>query len=485
MLNREKNTSPAYSIGIRFNIPNVPGVLGELCVAIGKAGGNIISLGGFDVHGNDLTEDILVDCRDEKHMQKVVKVVEGLKDVEVLNVYDRTFRLHEGGKIEVTPLLPLQNQEQLSMAYTPGVARICNAIHEDPEKVYDYTIKKNTVAIVTDGTAVLGLGNIGPKAALPVMEGKALLFKEFAGIDAVPICLDVSSEGDLRADELVESIARLAPVFGGINLEDIAAPICFEVEERLQEMLDIPVFHDDQHGTAVVLLGALKNALKIVGKNIEDINVAIAGAGAAGVAIAKIIKSVGVSDIIGVDKDGIIDCPENEKDVGKLWFEKNTNKDKRRGRLSDAVEGADVFIGVSAKGILSVSDVKSMANKAIVFAMANPEPEIRPEEIEGLAVVIATGRSDYPNQINNVLAFPGIFRGALDARATAVTEEMKLCAADALANCVSASELSPEYIIPSVFDKRVVDQVAKAVVEVCPVRGVAAGSAVAGATNMA
>lgn len=462
MPKREKNTSPAFSLGIKFNIPNIPGVLGELCLAIGKAGGNIISIGGFDVHGNDLTEEILVDCQDEEHMEKIIKMVRGLKYVEVINTYDRTFRLHEGGKIEVKSLLPLENEEQLSMAYTPGVARICEKINDEPEKVYDYTIKGNTVAIVTDGTAVLGLGNIGPKAALPVMEGKALLFKEFAGINAVPMCLDVSTPA-----QVIQCVEAMAPGFGGINLEDIAAPACFEIEERLKESLDIPVFHDDQHGTAVVVLSALKNALKIVGKKTSEIGVVITGAGAAGVAIGKILESVGVKNIIGVDRGGIIDDSESQAEVGKRWFLENTNPEKRKGSLADAVAGADVFIGVSAKNVLTAGDIKTMAKDPVIFAMANPDPEIRPEQAEGLAAVIATGRSDYPNQINNVLAFPGIFRGALDACAKSITEEMKLSAADALAECVPEDELSPQNIIPSVFDKRVVSQVAAAVTKAC------------------
>lgn len=467
-MKREKNTSPAYSIGIKFNIPNIPGVLGELCLAIGKAGGNIISIGGFDVYGNDLTEEIVIDCQDEKHMAKVLKVVSDLKYVEVLSHYDRTFRLHEGGKIEMKSLLPLENEEQLSMAYTPGVGRICQAISEAPEKVYDYTIKGNTVAIVTDGTAVLGLGNIGPKAALPVMEGKALLFKEFAGINAVPMCLNVSTP-----DEVVRCVEAIAPGFGGINLEDIAAPACFEIEARLKESLDIPVFHDDQHGTAVVVLSALTNALKVVGKKIEDIGVVITGLGAAGVAIGKIIEGVGAKNIIGVDRSGIIDDKElagkdASMEMGKRWFLENTNPEKRKGSLADALRGADVFVGVSAKDVLSRSDVKGMAKDPIVFAMANPDPEIRPEEVEGLVSVIATGRSDYPNQINNVLAFPGIFRGALDGCAKSITEEMKLAAAFALAGCIDDSELSQVNIIPSAFDKRVVGKVASAVNTACP-----------------
>ena len=463
MPNQEKSTSPAYSVGIKFKISNVPGALGEFCLAIGKAGGNIISLGGFEIHHSELVEDVVVNCQDEKHIEKMLKLIQGVEGVEVLEHYDRTFKLHEGGKIEVKSALSLDNEEELAMAYTPGVARICEAIHENPEKAYEYTIKSNTVAIITNGTAVLGLGDIGPKAALPVMEGKAMLFKEFAGIDAIPICLEART-----ADEVVDSAIRLAPTFGGINLEDIAAPVCFEVEERLKESLNIPIFHDDQHGTAVVTLAALTNALKIVDKKISDVSVVISGAGAAGVAIGKILQSVGVQNLIGVDKAGIIEGIEDGAEVGKLWYQENTNPENRRGSLGDALMGADVFVGVSAKDVLKASEVKTMAKDPIVFAMANPDPEISPELIEGIATVIATGRSDYPNQINNVLAFPGIFRGALDARAIAITEEVKITAANALANCISDSELSPRYIIPSAFDKRVVDQVAQAVTSACP-----------------
>ncbi len=461
-MDKEVKASPAFSLGLTVKISNVPGTLGHLCLAIGKAGGNIIALGGFEVEGSHLIEEMLVNCRDEKHTQKILKVVSGLKNTEVLESYDRTFHLHKGGKIEMKSLLPLENDEQLSMAYTPGVARICSAIYEDPDLVYDYTIKHNTVAIVTDGTAVLGLGNIGAKAALPVMEGKALLFKEFGGVDAFPLCLDAQTP-----DEVVESVERLAPTFGGINLEDIAAPACFEIEERLKESLDIPVFHDDQHGTAIVTLAALKNALKIVDKKMSDISIVVAGTGAAGVAIAKILTSVGVQNIVGVDKHGIIDGSEKNSGVGKAWFRKMTNPENRAGKIADALVGADVFIGVSAGNILKDKDIAAMAKDPIVFAMANPNPEISPEHLEEIAAVMATGRSDYPNQINNVLAFPGIFRGALDARAKSITEDMKLAAADAIASCISEEALSPRYIIPSVFDKRVAERVAEAVKQTC------------------
>jgi malate dehydrogenase (oxaloacetate-decarboxylating) len=366
--------------------------------------------------------------------------------------------MHEGGKIETRSKIPLQNRDDLSMAYTPGVARVCRAIADTPSDVHKFTIKANTVAIVTDGTAVLGLGDIGPSAALPVMEGKALLFKEFAGVDAFPICLDIDD-----ADQLVETVQRLAPVFGGINLEDIAAPRCFEVEERLKAALDIPVFHDDQHGTAVVVLAALRNSLKVVGKSMPDLKVVIAGVGAAGVAITKILMQAGVENVIGIDRKGAIYSGRGELDASKQWFAENTNPEMRRGALHEVLPGADVFIGVSGPGLVKRDDLRVMHDDPIVFALANPDPEILPEEAEGLAAVIATGRSDYPNQINNVLCFPGIFRGALDAGATTITENMKLAAATAIADAVPDDELSAGYIVPSVFNKHVVELVASSV----------------------
>jgi malate dehydrogenase (oxaloacetate-decarboxylating) len=353
------------------------------------------------------------------------------------------------------------------MAYTPGVARVCNAIAKDPDEVHTYTIKKNTVAIVTDGTAVLGLGDIGPYAALPVMEGKALLFKEFAGIDAFPICLNVDSP-----DEIVESVQRLEPVFGGINLEDIAAPQCFDVEERLQASLDIPVFHDDQHGTAVVVLAALRNSLKVVDKKMEDLKVVIAGVGAAGVAIAKILTNAGVPNVIGVDRKGAIYEGRDELNPAKQWLAEHTNPEMRRGALHEVMPGSDVFVGVSGPGIITRDDLRVMHKDPIVFALANPDPEITPEQADGLAAVIATGRSDYANQINNVLCFPGIFRGALDAGATKITEHMKLAAAEAIAGAVPDNELAPSYVVPSVFNKRVVELVASSVAEAAKADGV-------------
>jgi len=461
------NTTAAYSITLSVRMQNVPGTLGRLCVAIGEAGGNIGAADGFDVRGPELDRNLVVHCREEDHQRAVVAAVELVDGVELLAWWDRTFKMHEGGKIEVLPLAPVDDRDDLSMAYTPGVARICTAIQDEPALAHDYTIRKNTVAIVSDGTAVLGLGDIGPLAAMPVMEGKALLFKEFANVDAFPICLDVNS-----ADEIVETVQRLAPTFGGINLEDIKAPEAFEVEDRLKDLLDIPVFHDDQHGTAVVTLAALENSLKITGKRMADLSVVISGVGAAGVAIGKILINAGIGQVIGVDRVGAIFDGRGELNHAKQWFAENTNPDRREGSVHDVLRGADVFIGVSAPGLLTAADLRNMASDPLVFAMANPNPEIRPEEADGLAAVMATGRSDYPNQINNVLAFPGIFRGALDAGATDITENMKLAAADAIAASVDESDLRPDFVVPSVFDRSVVDRVAPAVAAAAAADGV-------------
>jgi malate dehydrogenase (oxaloacetate-decarboxylating) len=376
--------------------------------------------------------------------------------------------MHEGGKIEVTTKIPVSNRDDLSMAYTPGVARVCLEIADRPDAVREYTIKKNTVAVVTDGTAVLGLGDIGPEAALPVMEGKALLFKEFAGVDAFPICLTAKTP-----DEIVETVQRIAPVFGGINLEDISAPNCFEVEDRLKELLDIPVFHDDQHGTAVVTLAALENAIKVVDKKMSDLKVIIAGVGAAGVAITKILLDAGVQNIIGVDRKGAIFPGRSDLNAAKLWVAENTNPEVRKGAIHEVMPGADVFIGVSGPNLITHDDLRVMHRDPIVFAMSNPDPEISPEAAEGYVAVMATGRSDYPNQINNVLAFPGIFRGALDVGASQITEAMKLAAAQAIARTVSDEELSPGYIVPSVFNRHVVELVAAAVAECARTEGIA------------
>ena len=456
----------AYSIRLRVRLDNRPGTLGRLATAIGEVGGNITAIAGFDVRGSHLDEDVLVNCSSEDHIERVTDAVRAVDGIELVDVHDRTFQMHEGGKIEVLARMPVADRDDLSMAYTPGVARVCTAIQEQPALVHSLTIKKNTVAIVTDGTAVLGLGDIGPAGALPVMEGKALLFKSFAGVDAFPICLDVTTP-----EEIIETVVRIAPVFGGINLEDIAAPACFEIEDRLKELLDIPVFHDDQHGTAVVALAALENALRIVDKPMGSLKVVIAGVGAAGVAISKILLEAGVAEIIGVDRKGAIWEGRDDLNVAKLWFAEHTNPDRQEGALGEVLPGADVFVGVSGPGLITASDLRKMAADPIVFAMANPDPEIRPEEADGLAAVIATGRSDYPNQINNVLAFPGIFRGALDVAATSITEGMKLAAAKAIAEVVG-DDVRPDYIVPSVFDTRVGPLVAEYVAEAAVAEGV-------------
>ena len=462
-----ETTSTQYSLNLTVNVHNIPGVLGRLTTAIGEAGGNIFAINNFVAKGPVLQRSIVVNCSSVEHQDKIVEVVSNVEGIEMLDHYDRTFRMHEGGKIETLPLFPVGDIDDLSMAYTPGVARVCVAIANDERLADDYTIRRNTVAIVSDGTAVLGLGDIGPKAAMPVMEGKALLFKEFAGVDAFPICLDTKDP-----DEIIETVVRLAPTFGGINLEDIAAPGAFYIEEELKKRLDIPVFHDDQHGTAVVTLAGLQNALKVAGKTIEEVSVVMSGVGAAGVAIGKILLGAGVGHLVGVDSQGAVYDGRENLNSSKQWFAENTNQRGLQGTLSNVMVGADVFIGVSAPDIVTPQDVESMAKDPIVFAMANPDPEIRPELLEGMVSVMATGRSDYPNQLNNVLAFPGIFRGALDAKATDITENMKLAAANAIADEVSSDELSPTHIIPSVFDPEVSRRVAEVVAEAAIADGV-------------
>jgi malate dehydrogenase (oxaloacetate-decarboxylating) len=457
----------AFSVNLLVQLDNAPGTLGRLATDIGAVGGNIAAISGFEAKGPFVVEDVVVHCRDEAHAQKVIDVARAVTGVVVLDAHDRTFRMHEGGKIEVVPTMPTRDRDDLSMAYTPGVARVCMAIHDDAALAYDYTIKKNTVAIVSDGTAVLGLGDIGPAAAMPVMEGKALLFKEFGGVDAFPVCLDTKDP-----DQIVETVVRLAPTFGGVNLEDIAAPKCFSIEEELKRRLEIPIFHDDQHGTAVVTLAALRNALRIVDKKMDEITVVIAGIGAAGVACGKILMSAGVQNIIGTDRQGAIFMGRDNLNFAKEWFAHHTNANRLSGSLAEVLPGADVFIGVSGPNLLTASDVRKMAKDPIVFAMANPDPEIRPEECDGLASVMATGRSDYPNQINNVLAFPGIFRGALDVGAVDITEGMKVAAADAIAAAVPDEMLSPSFIIPSVFDREVPYAVARAVGHAAVAEGV-------------
>jgi malate dehydrogenase (oxaloacetate-decarboxylating) len=405
---------------------------------------------------------------DAEHMNRIASAVHEVPGIEVINVSDRTFLMHLGGKIEIALKTPLKTRDDLSMAYTPGVARVSSAIAADPAKVWNLTIKQNTVAVVSDGTAVLGLGDIGPEGALPVMEGKAMLFKEFGGVDAFPICLATKD-----ADEIVETVKAISPVFGGINLEDISAPRCFEIEEHLRDELDIPVFHDDQHGTAVVVLAALHNALEVVGKRLDDLRVVVTGVGAAGVAVTKMLLAAGVEDVTGCDREGIVYAERPGLSPVKMGYAELTNPRGLRGTADDALADADVFIGLSQPGAVTVEGIRSMADGAIVFAMANPTPEVLPEEIEDLVAVVGTGRSDYPNQINNVLAFPGIFRGALDVRATAITERMKLAAAEAIASIVKPEELEPDYVIPSVFNRDVAPAVGEAVALAAEASGVA------------
>lgn len=459
----------SYSVTLRIKIHNRPGKLGEITTAIGRAGGDIEAVDIASVGKDFLIRDITVNAASESHDEEIVSAVKAIDGVEVINVSDRTFLMHIGGKIETVSKMQLKTRSDLSMAYTPGVARVCQAIAKDPEKAYNLTIKKNTVAVISDGTAVLGLGDIGPAAAMPVMEGKCQLFKEFGGVDAFPICLNTKDP-----HEIVETVKNIAVAFGGINLEDISAPRCFEIEERLKNELDIPVFHDDQHGTAVVVLAALINALKIVGKKMDEIKVVVNGIGAAGIACSKIVMAAGVKNIIGCDTTGALyeGRTENMNWV-KDWFAQNTNPAKERGTIKDVIKGADVFFGLSAPGVIDVNDVKNMADKPIVFAMANPVPEIMPEDAEGFVAVMATGRSDYPNQINNVLCFPGIFRGALNCRASRINEEMKLAAAHAIAAIIGEDELYADYIIPSVFDRRVAEAVAKEVEDAAYKSGVA------------
>jgi len=461
-------TTPAYSITIKVSLGNVPGTLGRFASAIGAEGGNIAAFPGFDARGPVVVREIDVLARSSDHARRIVDAVSGLAGITVLDWWDRTFKLHEGGKIEVNPLCNVADAHDLAMAYTPGVARVCRAIAEDLSLRHTYTIVKNFVAIVTDGTAVLGLGNLGPAAALPVMEGKALLFKEFGGVDAFPICLNAATP-----DEIVDTVTRIAPSFGGINLEDIAAPAAFEIEERLIEALDIPVFHDDQHGTAIVTLAALVNSLKLVDKAMSDVSVVISGVGAAGVAVGRILLDAGVGEVVGVDRIGAIHRGRDGMNKVKEWFADNTNPDRKTGSLSQVLAGADVFVGVSAPGLLTAADIRTMARDPIVFAMANPDPEIRPEEADGLAAVMATGRSDVSNQINNVLAFPGVFRGALDVCANRITKRMRAAAAAAVAAVVDEDDLDRNYVVPSAFDRRVAPQVAAAVAAAAVADGVA------------
>lgn len=461
--------SPSYSITIRIEIISQVGMFGKIATAIGEVGGDIGAVDIVRVGKGTIVRDFTVNARNDEHEKAIVDAVRNIEGVRVIHVTDRTFLLHHGGKIEIHNKVPVKNRNDLSRVYTPGVARVCMAIHKDKAKAYRFTIKRNSVAIVTDGSAVLGLGDIGPEAALPVMEGKSMLFKEFANVDAFPICLSTKDP-----DEIVRTVKNISPAFGGINLEDISAPRCFEIEDKLKQKLDIPVFHDDQHGTAVVVLAALLNAVKVVGKKFKKLKIVITGAGAAGTACCKILREVGITDIIVCDREGTI-YKGRKKNMNpvKKWISENSNPRLIKGRIPDAMVGADVFIGVSVPNLIAVDDIKRMKADPIVLALANPEPEIAPEDAYPYVKVLATGRSDYPNQINNMLCFPGLFRGLLDSRARIVNEEIKLAAARAIASIVEEKELSEDYIVPSIFDRKVVTTVASAVSDAAYRSGVA------------
>jgi len=450
--------SAGFSITLRLSVRAEASAVGRLTTAVGDAGAIVTALDVVDSDHDRVIVDLTCDTSDGAHADRVTETLRGMDGVEVRKVSDRTFLLHLGGKIEVNSKVSLRTRDDLSRAYTPGVARVCQAIADNPEDARRLTIKRNTVAVVTDGTAVLGLGNLGPAAALPVMEGKAALFKRFAGVDAWPVCLDTTD-----TDEIVSIVKAIAPVYGGINLEDIAAPRCFEIEARLREALDIPVFHDDQHGTAVVVSAALTNALRVVGKELAKVRVVVSGAGAAGTAIIKLLLAQGVGDVIACDRMGALHPDLPDLNSAMRWLAENTNKDRYSGDVRGAVRGADVFIGVSAPNILDGADIAQMAEKAIVFALANPDPEVDPREARKYAAIVATGRSDEPNQINNVLAFPGVFRGLLDAQAREFTLDMALAASKAIANVVGADKVNASVIIPSVFDPAVAPAVAAAV----------------------
>jgi malate dehydrogenase (oxaloacetate-decarboxylating) len=468
--------SAQYRLTIRVRLDDTPGILGQVTSAIGDAGGMVDAVDLVEVDGGQSLRDIVVDASGREHWARILEAIDAIAGAEVIDTTDRTFLLHVGGKIEQSNKHPLKTRDDLSMVYTPGVARVCRAIADDQDKAFQYTIKRNTVAVVSDGTAVLGLGDIGPRAAMPVMEGKCCLFKEFAGVDAFPICLDTAD-----AAEIVHAVKLIAPGFGGINLEDISAPRCFEIEEQLKQQLDIPVFHDDQHGTAVVVLAALLNAVKLTGRRLEELNVLIIGLGAAGIAVAKILLAAGVGQIIGADSRGAVhvrreDYLDGSMNSVKRWFAEVSNPDCRTGTPAEVIDGTDLLIGVSGARALPADALARMNDDALVFAMANPNPEVNPEEAAPYVRIMATGRSDYPNQINNVLCFPGIFRGALDVRAPAITEPMKMAAAHAIAAIVDESELREDYIIPSVFNRDVAPAVAAAVAE----QARAAGTALAG-----
>jgi malate dehydrogenase (oxaloacetate-decarboxylating) len=468
--------SAQFRLTIRVKLEDSQGILGHLTGAIGEAGGIVGAVDLVEVDGSYSLRDIVVDASGKDHWEEILAAITALDGIEVIDTTDRTFMLHVGGKIEQHNKHSLSTRDDLSMVYTPGVARVCLAIADDKDRAFQYTIKRNTVAVVSDGTAVLGLGDIGPHAAMPVMEGKCCLFKEFAGVDAFPICLETTDP-----DEIVRTVKLMAPAFGGINLEDISAPRCFEIEEQLQELLDIPVFHDDQHGTAVVVMAALLNAVKLTGRRLEDLNVLVIGLGAAGIAVTKILLAGGVTKILGADSRGVLHVQREDYQYGtmnpiKRWFAEQTNPDCRSGAPADVIDGIDLLIGVSGARALPAEALARMNKDAMVFAMANPNPEVSPEEAAPYVRIMATGRSDYPNQINNVLCFPGIFRGALDVRAPSITEEMKMAAAYAIAAIVDENELREDYIIPSVFNRDVAPAVAAAVAE----QARSAGTALAG-----
>ena len=467
--------SAQYSVTVRVELDARQEPLGKLTGQIAEAGGALVSVDLVPGAGSEgkRVREFTIDANSPEHWEQILRSIGGTRGAKVLGYTDRTFEMHKQGKIEQHNKYPLKTRDDLSMAYTPGVARVCEYIAEDRSKAFEFTIKANTVAVVSDGSAVLGLGDIGPEAAMPVMEGKAMLFKEFAQVDAFPICLNTNDP-----EKIIQTVKLLAPTFGGINLEDISAPRCFEIEDRLKEELDIPVFHDDQHGTAVVVMAALFNSLKIVGKPIESLRVLVLGIGAAGVACTKMMQASGIKEIIGCDRQGAISTERFDYADGgmtpiKRWFAEHTNPDKLEGGPNEVIEGCDLFIGLSGPGLVEAKSLEKMNKDAIVFAMANPTPEVMPEEAEPFVRIMATGRSDYPNQINNVLCFPGIFRGALDAGAPKITEEMKLAAARGIAEVVTDDDLSEDYIIPSVFNRDVAPTVAKAVVEEARNEGIA------------
>ncbi len=459
-------TTPAYSVRLLVELSHQPGVLGRFATAVGEVGGNITKLQSLEFNDDRVVREFVVDAESEEHVARICSTLGSMEGFTILEAKDLTFHIHEGGKLDIVGRFPLDDTDMLSMAYSPGVARVSTAIAEDPSLAWEYTGRSNMVAVISDGTAVLGLGDIGPLGAMPVMEGKAMLFKEFANINAVPLIMETG-----EIDTIVDHIAAFAPSFGGINLEDISAPRCFEIEARLRERLDIPVFHDDQHGTAIVALAALKNAAKVTGRELTTLRMVILGAGAAGTAIARTLLQAGVKDIVMFDSRGALHMGREGLNAEKGWAAKHTNPRQVSGSLSEVIVGADAFIGVSGPNLLNRDQVLTMSEKPIVFALANPTPEIMPDEIADVGGVIATGRSDFPNQINNVLAFPGVFRGALDARATCITEGMQIAAANAIADAVGA-DLAFDHVVPPVLDRSVAGKVGKAVAEQARKEGV-------------